>query len=101
MLFKKLVCQMKMARRYYISNKEPSITGDELDKWVELSEDMGIAHMKEMIICNKCYGIPIEKVIDRLHEMRKRKTSSDDASRRKSLRKCLLLDLMIKKRREL
>ena len=72
------------ARRFYISNKEPTIKGAELDKWVALSEDMGIAHIKEMIICNKCYGITVEKIVERLHDMRKRKASSDDALSKKT-----------------
>lgn len=67
------------ARRYYLKNKEPSLEGDELERWVELSEGLGISHMKEMIISNRCYGMDIEEVVDRLKNMRDRQLSSMDA----------------------
>lgn len=76
---KKIGMPTSEARRFYLMNKEPTLEGDELDKWVDLSEDMSIAHLKEMIISNRCYGIEIEKVVKRLNFMKKRKISSDNA----------------------
>lgn len=67
------------ARRVYFQAKEVTLVDDELDKWIELSEGFSIAHLKEMIISNRCYDKPIEKVVKRLRKMNKNKLTSDDA----------------------
>jgi hypothetical protein len=72
------------ARRKYFEVKEPDMSEDEREKWVELSKGFSIAHLKEMIIAVKCLGNPLDKVVDRLEAMRARKTTSDDAVETKS-----------------
>ena len=69
----------KAARRLYFETKEPTLTEEELDDWVNKSKGMSIAHLKEMIIANKCYGTPIDDIVKRLLQMDKRSYTSDDA----------------------
>lgn len=76
---KKIGMPTSEARAFYLKAKEPTLKGEELKKWVKLSKGMSIAHLKEMIISNRCYGIEIEKVIKRLNFMKKRDITSDDA----------------------
>lgn len=67
------------ARRVYLQTKDPTLKDKELEKWVKLSDGFSVAHLKEMIISNRCYNIEIEKVVKRLSFMRKRKITSDNA----------------------
>jgi hypothetical protein len=76
---KKIPMPTPNAREHYFTHKEPSLTGDELKQWVEMSDGFSIAHLKEMIVSNRLYNIPIEKVVKRLNFMRKRNASSVDA----------------------
>lgn len=76
---KKIGMPTPEARAFYLQHKEPTLEGEELEKWVKLSKNMSIAHLKEMIISNRCYGINIEKVVKRLNIMKKRDISSDTA----------------------
>ena len=69
------------ARRVYLQTKDPTLKGKELETWVRLSDGFSVAHLKEMIISNRCYNIEIEKVVKRLSFMRKRKITSDNAVR--------------------
>lgn len=57
------------ARRVYLSAKEPSLGGAELDEWVKVSEDFSVAHLKEMIIGVRCFGQPLAEVVGRLRDM--------------------------------
>lgn len=70
------------ARRLYLSTKEPSLQGDELDEWVARSDGFSIAHLKEMIIAVKCFDQPLEKVVERLEQMQQRKPTSEDSPER-------------------
>ena len=67
------------ARRLYLSTKEPSLQGDELEMWIKVSEGFSVAHLKEMIIAVKCFDQPIENVVERLEEMSARRPTSDRA----------------------
>lgn len=67
-----------IARRAYLTHKEPSLTDEELREWVELSEDFSVAHLKELIIAVRCFGQTLEAAAERLSEMRTRKPSSSD-----------------------
>ena len=66
------------SRETYLKIKEPTLTKDELREWVMLSDGFSIAHMKEMIISNRLYGIPIKQVVKRLSVMKKTSSSSDN-----------------------
>ena len=67
------------ARRVYLQIKEITLVDEELEHWVDISKGFSIAHLKEMIISNRCYGRPIEKVVKRLRKMNKTHLTSDDA----------------------
>jgi len=72
------------SRRLYLKTKEPSLEDDELDKWVKLSQGFSIAHLKEMIIANRCLGQEIEEVVARLGKMSERKFNSEDAREKRT-----------------
>lgn len=65
------------ARRFYLSHKEPSLTPKELDQWVEMSDQMSIPHLKEMIISVRCYNASLEETVERLTAMHKRKFAKE------------------------
>jgi hypothetical protein len=67
------------ARRFYLEKKEPSLTPEELDQWVEFSDGLTIPHLKEMIISIKCYGKDINETVDRMKSMHKKKFNPTDA----------------------
>lgn len=66
------------ARKTYLSNKEPSLAGDELANWVELTDGFSLAHLKELIVSVKCLGQPLDVAIDRLESMRVSRPNSED-----------------------
>ena len=68
------------ARYVYLKTKEPSLTEEELEKWVSMSKGFSVAHLKEMIISNRCYGKPVENVVRRLRKMTEQRLTSDDAT---------------------
>jgi len=65
------------ARRMFLSTKEPSLQGEELETWVVASDGFSVAHLKEMIIAVKCFGQPLNAVVKRLAEMHERKPTSE------------------------
>jgi hypothetical protein len=71
------------ARRMYLTTKEPSLGADELAEWVERSDGFSVAHLKELIIAVKCFGQPLDAVIERLEAQRQRPPSSEEAPDRK------------------
>jgi energy-coupling factor transporter ATP-binding protein EcfA2 len=76
------ICKIGMpsatAREVYFRAKETTLTGHELALWVRLSDGFSIAHLKEMIIANRCFGQPIEDAVARLQEMHLRPPKSSD-----------------------
>jgi hypothetical protein len=71
------------ARRAFLSAKEPGLSDGELTEWVRKSDGFSVAHLKEMIIAVKCFGQPLDEVVDRLEGMHARKpTSGDDPDKR-------------------
>lgn len=69
------------ARRLYLITKEPGLEPAELDAWVARSDGFSIAHLKELIIAVKCFGQPLDEVVERLEAMHERRPRSEDASR--------------------
>jgi energy-coupling factor transporter ATP-binding protein EcfA2 len=57
-------------RRMYLQAKEKSLEGEELEKWVQLSKDFSLAHLKEMIVAVKCLDQPLSEVVERLRKMK-------------------------------
>jgi energy-coupling factor transporter ATP-binding protein EcfA2 len=68
------------ARRLYLTTKEPSLAGEELERWVKASEGFSVAHLKEMIVAVKCFEQSLEEVVERLAEMHDRKATSEEAT---------------------
>lgn len=57
------------ARLLYLASRR--IEGEDLDKWVELSEGFSIAHLKELIVGVKIFKDKLEDVVARLRSMSK------------------------------
>jgi SpoVK/Ycf46/Vps4 family AAA+-type ATPase len=66
-------------RRKYFQQREPSLTGEVLEEWVEKSKGFSIAHLREMIVAVTCLGQDLSAVVDRLERMYKRQPTSDDS----------------------
>jgi predicted AAA+ superfamily ATPase len=60
----------KAARRVYFKSKEPTLTDNDLERWVELTDGYSVAHLREVIIAIKCFGQKERDVFDRLDAMR-------------------------------
>jgi SpoVK/Ycf46/Vps4 family AAA+-type ATPase len=54
------------ARHLFLNAKEPSLTPEELDLWVERTEGFSIAHLKELIIAVRCFRQPFAEALDGL-----------------------------------
>jgi len=67
-------------RRAYLAAKEPSLVEEgAIDEWVKVSDGFSLAHLKECIIAVRCFGRPLEEVVARLEEMRRRHPNSEQA----------------------
>ena len=67
----------KAAREIYLKHKEPSLTKKELKEWAKLNEGFSFAHLKEMIIANRIFDIPVNETITRLKEMKEEDFSNE------------------------
>lgn len=57
------------ARAIYLSHKEPSLTADELAKYVSLSGGFSLAHLREFIISTRVFGCDVEWTAAKLRAM--------------------------------
>lgn len=77
------------ARASFLKQKEKSLTNEEIYEWVVKTENYSIAHLKELIIANRCYGHSLDDAISRLNKMKERNFNTDDmemdASRKQGL----------------
>jgi hypothetical protein len=64
------------SRRLYLATKDPTLTEEELDTWVALSNGYGLAHLREMVVGSRVLGQPVEEVVERLSKMHKRQPNS-------------------------
>ncbi len=65
------------ARRVYLHAKEPSLSVDELDDWVARTDGFSVAHLRELIILERCFEWPLDKAVARLDRMRVRRPDSE------------------------
>jgi hypothetical protein len=65
------------ARSVYLRAKEPSLTDTELANWVARTEGFSVAHLRELIILERCFEWPLDKAIARLDAMRVRRPDSE------------------------
>jgi len=56
-------------RREFLSRKEPSLTAKELDAWVAKTDGFMTAHLRELIILERCYKYPLDEAVARLRSM--------------------------------
>ena len=66
------------ARAAYLRAKEPSLSDQEIERWVEVSDGFSVAYLKEMIIAVQCLGQTVEQAVARLEEMRQQRASSEN-----------------------
>lgn len=68
------------ARRVYLHHVNPRLREDEkeLDRWLELSHNFSIAHLKEMIVSVEALEQDLYEVVDRLKKMREYHPTSED-----------------------
>lgn len=66
------------ARASFLKQKEKTLTDEEICEWVMKTENYSIAHLKELIISNRCYGNSLGDSIERLNKMKQRNFSTDD-----------------------
>ena len=72
----------KAARRVYLHAKDPSLSDAELDIWVGATDGFSVAHLRELIILERCFEWPLEKAIARLDRMRVRRPDSERSPER-------------------
>lgn len=74
------------ARRAYLSRAtNDGLATADLDRWVTDSEDLSIAHLRELVAAVHCLEQPYEDVIDRLKKMTIPIKSGEDGFKRKNL----------------
>lgn len=65
------------SRRFYLTQKgEKMLTKEEIDRWVEDTDYMSLAHLKELLISVKILEVPYQEAIDRLKTMNEKKLNS-------------------------
>lgn len=67
-----------LARSIYFKAKVPDVTPDELEEWVDATDGLSLAHLKELIISVRCFGVPVSVVRAKLEAMHERVPSSSD-----------------------
>lgn len=68
----------KESRKIYIESRGLPLSSEEIELWVEKTEGLGIAHIKELIVSVCCLGNTFDVEIERLHGMKKTPTSTDN-----------------------
>jgi hypothetical protein len=69
------------ARLMYIESRNLPLTKAQVEQWAEMTDGLGVAHIKELIVSVICLGNDFNKEIDRLHDMKKTPTSSGNNAR--------------------
>jgi hypothetical protein len=71
------------ARRVYLSGKETTLSGDELEEWVNRTNGFSVAHLRELIILVKCFNRDLGDAIKRLEKMRYKPSSENSPEKNK------------------
>lgn len=64
------------ARGAYFDAKVPDLGNDELERFVAASDGYSVAHMRELIILTRCFGVTLEEAKKRLDKTRINRPSS-------------------------
>lgn len=75
------------ARAVYLAarNSRLAALDDEMDAWVDATDGMSIAHIKELIVSVEALGQDFQVTIDRLNIMNDQKISSEDDDKKKPI----------------
>lgn len=65
----------KARYRYLKHVLKDTVPVEELWEWVEATDKLSIAHLRELIVATQCLGRPYEEVVDRLRRMKIRPNS--------------------------
>lgn len=57
------------SRRMFLKHKETSLTTAELNEWVRQTDEFSLAHLRELIILVKCYGMEFTKALARIKRL--------------------------------
>lgn len=68
------------ARWEYLHKKASELKPAALAEYVSASKGYSIAHLRELIILTRCFGIPLERAAARLNESRQKKHSSENST---------------------
>lgn len=71
------------ARTAYFQKVYPEVEASTLSKWVEDTDKMSIAHLKELVVAVNCLEQPYDEVIERLKEMSTPPKSEDGLRKKK------------------
>lgn len=69
----KLDMPSEEARKHYLNIKEPSLTGEELNKWLKATNNFSLAHLRELLIAVKCLDQDFNETVKRIANMKNRK----------------------------
>lgn len=64
------------ARRAYFNAKLLETNAEEVERYVEASDEYSVAHMRELIILTKCFGVALKEAKNRLDKTRKHAPNS-------------------------
>lgn len=70
------------ARRAYLRHKEPDLPNATIERMVDVSEGLSIAHLRELIILTQCFGRSIDDAAKRLTAFRHRAPHSERSPER-------------------
>lgn len=70
------------ARKVYLEKKNPKLTADQLEYWVQSTDGFSVAHLRELIVSVECLGNDIDATIKRLKIMNEKKSNSAEFERR-------------------
>lgn len=65
------------AREAYFKAKEPGLSPETLERWVERTDGYSVAHLREVIIASQCFEQDEDAVFERLDKMRQAKLESN------------------------
>jgi SpoVK/Ycf46/Vps4 family AAA+-type ATPase len=83
-IVRKIAMPTEDARRFYLTRVHPrfkeSSNGDHdmLDQWVKDTDDLSIAHIKELIVATEVFDSDYDESLQRLREMARCESHSDD-----------------------
>lgn len=69
-----------ICREVYLQQKNPELSAEQLEYWVDNTAEFSIAHLRELIVSVECLGKDVDESIARLRKMNDIKIASDQNS---------------------